>query len=512
MPPRSRGIRDRKAELGESGEHTGLNGVHLPEARGARARHQPGSGGVSSGQPSNGNGAVLTHDPSRDNGAALAPHHLRVSIFGLGYVGTVSAACLARQGHHVIGLDSNPAKVEVLASGRSPVIEPGLAELIAAEVPRGRLAVSSDAVQAVRDTDISLYCVGTPGLENGSLDLDAVRAVCRSIGAALRHKSEFHVVVTRSTMLPGTTRGVVLPLLESASGKRAGVDFGVAVYPEFLREGTALGDFDHPPLVVMAATDERSQRLVAALCPGGPEQILHTSFEVAEMMKYVNNAWHGVKVAFANEIGTLCRAHGIDSHELMNIFVRDHVLNISAAYLRPGFAFGGSCIPKDLRALDYRARSLDLDTPLLSHVLPSNRAHIERALKLITAHGRCRVGMLGLSFKRDTDDTRESPMITLIETLLGRGYDVRVFDRNVQISGLVGANRDYMLNAIPHISRLMVSDLAAVIAHAETLVIGHADPAFDAALRTLGAGTRVVDLVRTRDRVPGSDRYTGICW
>jgi GDP-mannose 6-dehydrogenase len=430
----------------------------------------------------------------------------------MGYVGTVSAACLARMGHEVIGVDSNPAKLELLAGGRSPVIEPGLSDLIAAVVTQGRLAASANAVEAVCNTDISLYCVGTPGNENGSLNLDAVRVVCQSIGDGLRQKTGFHVVVTRSTMLPGTTRSIVLPLLEAASGKKAGVDFGLAVYPEFLREGTALHDFEHPPLVVMASTDARTTRMLVELNPGDPEQVVVTSFEVAEMVKYVNNSWHGVKVAFANEIGSLCVAQGIDSHELMSIFSRDRVLNISPAYLRPGFAFGGSCIPKDLRALDYRARSLDLNCPLLGQVLTSNQAHIERAMKLITAQGRVRVGVLGISFKQDTDDIRESPMITVVEGLLGRGYDIKIFDRNVQVSALVGANREYMLNAIPHINRLIVPRLEDVLEHAQTLVVGHTDAAFDAALRTLGPDKRVVDLVRIRDQDAGLASYAGLCW
>jgi GDP-mannose 6-dehydrogenase len=455
------------------------------------------------------------HGPEpHTNGVAThrATRPLRVSIFGMGYVGTVSAGCLARMGHAVIGLDANPTKVEMLAAGRSPVIEPGLAELISGGTAQHRISVSTDAVQAVRDTDITLYCVGTPGHDNGGLNLDAVRDVCQSIGAALRQKNSFHVVVTRSTMLPGTTRSLVIPLLEAVSGKRAGVDFGVAVYPEFLREGTALDDFDHPPLVVMASSDERTQRLVAELNPGKPEAIVHTAFEVAEMMKYASNSWHAVKVAFANEIGSFCRAHGVDGNELMDIFMRDQVLNISKAYLRPGFAFGGSCLPKDVRALDHRARSIDLDLPMLGHVMASNEAHIQRGLKLIMQRGRVRVGILGMSFKRDTDDIRESPMITIIEALLGHGYDVKIYDRNVHVSALTGANREYMLNAIPHINRLLVQDIGEVLAHAETVVVGHGDPAFEAALQTQGAGKHIVDLVRLRHRAPGAAGYAGICW
>ena len=460
----------------------------------------------------NGHGPAGADAHVHTNGVHRPVRPLRISVFGMGYVGTVSAGCLARMGHTVIGLDANHTKVEMLAAGRSPVIEPGLAELIAGGVAQHRITVSTDAVQAVRDTEITLYCVGTPGHENGGLNLDAVREVCRSIGDALRQKDTFHVVVTRSTMLPGTTRALVIPLLEAASGKRAGVDFGVAVYPEFLREGTALDDFDHPPLVVIAASDDRTQALLAGLVPIPPESIVHTAFEVAEMVKYVNNTWHAVKVAFANEIGSFCRAHGVDGNELMDIFMRDQVLNISRAYLRPGFAFGGSCLPKDLRALDYRARSIDLDLPMLGHVMASNEAHIARALRLITARGRVRVGILGLSFKRDTDDIRESPMIAIVESLLGHGYDVRIHDRNVHLSALTGANRDYMLNAIPHVHRLLDDDLERVCAHAETIVVGHADPAFAAALQAHGAGRHIVDLVRLRERVPGAAGYSGICW
>jgi GDP-mannose 6-dehydrogenase len=500
-----------------SGLPRDVRAASLPHEHAPTPDALPHNGHASNGHASNGhasNGHTSNGHTSNGhaNGVPRATRALRVSIFGMGYVGTVSAGCLARMGHTVVGLDANPTKVEILGSGRSPVIEPGLSELIGGGVAEGRIAVSSDAMQAIRDTDITLYCVGTPGHANGSLNLDAVRDVCQSIGAALRHKDSFHVVVTRSTMLPGTTRSLVIPLLEAVSGKRVGVDFGVAVYPEFLREGTALDDFDHPPLVVMASSDERTRRLVAELNPGRPEAIVHAGFEVAEMVKYVNNTWHAVKVAFANEIGSFCRAHGIDGGELMDIFMRDQVLNISKAYLRPGFAFGGSCLPKDLRALDYRARSLDLDLPMLGHVMASNEAHIQRAVQLITERGRVRVGILGMSFKKDTDDIRESPMIPIIETLIGQGYDVKIHDRNVQVSALVGANREYMLNAIPHIHRLLVSEVAEVFEHADTIVIGHGDPAFEAALETHGAGKRVVDLVRLRHRPAGASAYSGLCW
>src|SRR5262245_43699935 len=407
------------------------------------------------------------------NGVATqcATRPLRVSIFGMGYVGTVSAGCLARMGHTVIGLDANPTKVEMLAAGRSPVIEPGLAELISGGTAQHRISVSTDAVQAVRDTDITLYCVGTPGHENGGLNLDAVRDVCQSIGAALRQKNSFHVVVTRSTMLPGTTRSLVIPLLEAVSGKRAGVDFGVAVYPEFLREGTALDDFDHPPLVVMASSDERTQRLVAELNPGKPEAIVHTAFEVAEMMKYANNTWHAVKVAFANEIGSFCRAHGVDGNEVMDIFMRDQVLNISKAYLRPGFAFGGSCLPKDLRALLYKSKELDLETPLLSAVLASNQLHIQRLIDRILSTKQKKVGILGLSFKYGTDDLRDSPTVILVESLLGKGCRIRIYDSEVSLARIFGANKAYIEHEISHISTLMCSEIDEVLELSDVIVV-----------------------------------------
>jgi GDP-mannose 6-dehydrogenase len=434
-----------------------------------------------------------------------------ISVIGLGYVGSIASACLARDGHRVIGVDSNAIKVGSIQGGRGPVIEAGLDELIARTVAGGQLTATDDTAAAVASSEITFICVGTPSNDNGSLKTDHVVRVCEEIGRALRRKQEFHVVVVRSTLLPGTTRQQLVPVLEKTSGKKAGVDFGVCFHPEFLREGTAISDYAAPPFIVLAASDEKSAALVGGLYARFETRVTRAGFEAAEMVKYASNTWHALKVAFANEIGTLCRAHDIDSHTVMDIFAKDTLLNISARYLKPGFAFGGSCLPKDVRALAYRARHLDLELPLLQNLLESNQAHVRRAVKLIEAQGTRRIGVLGLSFKSGTDDLRESPMLTVVEVLLGRGYDVRIYDRNVRVSGLLGANREYLLGAIPHIHRLMVETPEELFSHAQTLVLGNREPSFIGLLE--GAGERrVVDLVRLFETPPKRTTYVGIGW
>jgi len=438
---------------------------------------------------------------------------MRISVLGLGYVGAVSAVCLAAEGHAVVGVDTNPVKVAMLADGRSPVIEAGVARLAQEAVDAGLLTATMNTPQAVAGPDLALVCVGTPSRPNGSLDLSYLERVCQDLGEALRTKQGYFVVVVRSTVLPGTMRDVVIPALESASGKRVAVDFGVCVNPEFLREGTAVDDFRHPPKVVIGSTDERSRRALAPLVESAGTPCLHVDLETAELVKYADNAWHGLKVAFANEIGSLARAQGLDGRRVMRIFCSDDKLNISAAYLRPGFAFGGSCLPKDLRALCHRGQDLDLDLPVLSSILPSNRQHLHRAFELVTSSDHRRIGVLGLSFKAGTDDLRESPMVDLVERLIGKGYDVRVYDHNVELATLVGANRDFILNQIPHISRLMTGSVEELLAHAETVVVGTDDPAFDGAIAALTDDQRLVDLVRSECGVgEGTHAYEGICW
>jgi GDP-mannose 6-dehydrogenase len=436
---------------------------------------------------------------------------MRISVFGLGYVGAVSAACLARDGHQVIGVDPNETKVSLIKAGRSPIVEQGLEELIAAAAASGHLRAVTDAHTALRESDLSLICVGTPSEANGSLNLTYVRAVCGEVGACLREKAAWHTVVMRSTVLPGTMRNTIIPLLEESSGLRAGQNFSICNNPEFLREGSAIHDFDHPPKTVIGAIDDRGAALLEQLYAGLPAPLIRTSVETAEMVKYTDNAWHALKVTFANEVGAFCKRAGIDSHAVMDIFCQDRKLNISTQYLRPGFAFGGSCLPKDVAALTYEAGRLDLRLPVMGAIMESNRLHIERALELVMQHGRRRVGILGFSFKAGTDDLRHSPLVEMAERLIGKGYELRLYDANVNLSRLIGANREYILQHIPHIARLMTDSLDEIMRFAEILVVGNAAPEFAAVAGRLSPGQRVLDLVRLAD-VADRDNYEGIGW
>ncbi len=434
---------------------------------------------------------------------------MQISVFGLGYVGVVAAGCLAADGHEVIGVDTNAEKVSLINHGNSPIIEKDIAEIIADAVENGSLRAVQDARDAVLNSDISLVCVGTPSLHNGSLDLSFVRRVCEQIGDVLHEKDNWHLVVIRSTILPGTMRGLIIPILEERSGKIAGVDFGICNNPEFLREGTAVHDYAHPPKTVIGEIDPRSGDELELLYAALPAPLFRTTIEVAETVKYVDNVWHAIKVAFANEVGSFCKSGGVDSHDVMDIFCQDAKLNLSPYYLKPGFAFGGSCLPKDVRAFSHRANMLDLDLPLINSVLPSNRSHIDRGYRLITAGPERKVSVLGFSFKAGTDDLRESPTVELIERLIGKGYDVCLYDRNVSLAALSGGNRDYILNHIPHISRLLTDDIAAALAHAEVVVLGNSAAEFSGL--QFGDDQRVVDLVRiVAPPVGGS--YHGICW
>jgi GDP-mannose 6-dehydrogenase len=437
---------------------------------------------------------------------------MKLSIFGLGYVGAVSAGCFANLGHEVIGVDPNETKVDLINGGKSPIVEKDMDELIRNAVHDGRLRATRNVNGGVMQSDISLICVGTPSQLNGNLDLRYVRKVCEEIGAELKNKEGFHTIVIRSTMLTGSMRKVVIPALEEHSGKRAGKDFGVCINPEFLREGTAVHDFHNPPKTVIGQTDEHSGDRVAELYRHIDAPLIRTDLETAEMVKYTDNVWHAVKIAFANEIGNLCKSAGIDSHKVMDIFCQDRKLNISPSYLKPGFAFGGSCLPKDLRALAYKAKEFDLELPLLFNVLRSNRRQIERALELIMAKGNRKVGVLGFSFKAGTDDLRESPMVEVIERLIGKGYDLRLYDRNVNIASLMGANREYILNRIPHISKLMMVSMDGVLDHGETIVIGTGDPEFTSVFDKQRQGQVVLDLVRVTSRQSDCNGYEGICW
>jgi GDP-mannose 6-dehydrogenase len=437
---------------------------------------------------------------------------MRVSIFGLGYVGAVSAGCLAFDGHDVIGVDPVSTKVNLINCGQSPIVETEIGEIVAATAKAGRLRATGDANQAIRETELSFVCVGTPSQANGNLDLRYIRRICEQIGEALRSKTERHTVVIRSTILPGTMQNVVIPILEEYSGKRAGFDFGVCNNPEFLREGSAVKDFRCPPKTVIGQLDEASGDMLETLYQKLDAPLIRTDLETAEMVKYVDNSWHALKIGFANEIGILSKSIGLDAHEIMKIFCQDRKLNISTAYLLPGFAFGGSCLPKDLRALTYKAKMNDLNLPILTSILPSNEMQVSRGVQLIMEKGHKRVGVLGFSFKSGTDDLRESPLIEVIERLLGKGYDLRIYDKNVNVASLVGANRDFILNRIPHISRLMVDCVDAVLDFAQTVVISNRDSEFTTVPERLRDSQSIVDLVRISERRSTNGKYDGICW
>ena len=437
---------------------------------------------------------------------------MRVSVFGLGYVGSVSAACFAADGHEVVGVDVHPEKVDAINNARSPIVEPGLEALIGDGVASGRLRATTSTADAVNNTDLSLICVGTPSRKNGSLDLTYLTRVSEQVGDVLATKPGYHVVVVRSTVLPGTTHGTVIPALEAHSGKRYGEGFGVSVNPEFLREGTAIRDFRQPPLTVVGHNHAADVTPTTALYEHIDAPLHRTSIKVAEMMKYTSNTWHAVKVVFANEIGNICKRVGIDSHEVMDIFCQDDKLNLSSYYLKPGFAFGGSCLPKDVRALQYRAREADLQVPLIASLLESNQRQVDLALEQIAETGKKKIGLLGFSFKAGTDDLRESPMVTLAEALLGRGYSLSIHDRNVSLARLVGANKDYIEQQIPHLSRHLC-ELDELLASSEVVVVGNAAPEFPDAVMRCRPDQFVIDLVRLPlDFSRVQARYSGICW
>jgi GDP-mannose 6-dehydrogenase len=433
-------------------------------------------------------------------------------VFGLGYVGSVSAACFSKLGHQVVGVDVNPVKIEMINRGTSPIVEPGIDELIAAGVRQKRLRATSDARDALRSSDVSLVCVGTPGNHNGSLDLAYVRRVCEQIGAALASKPQYHVVAIRSTLLPGATTGTIVPLLEAHSGKRTGRDFGVAVNPEFLREGSSIQDFNTPPFNLIGAEDEDAASTLKRLYAHMPAPVITTAIKEAEMVKYACNAFHALKVTFANEIGGVCKALGVDSHKVMDVFCRDTKLNLSASYLKPGFAFGGSCLPKDMRAILYRAKELDVELPVLKAVMASNRAQIEKAVDLVLQTGKKTVGVLGMSFKAGTDDLRESPMVTLIETLIGKGLKLSIYDRDVEMGRLFGANKEYIEREIPHISSLMQPRIQDVLDNSDVIVIGKNESKYRVAGDAPRDGRIIIDLVRLLDTDERKANYQGVCW
>jgi GDP-mannose 6-dehydrogenase len=438
---------------------------------------------------------------------------LDISIFGLGYVGAVSLACLARDGHRVVGVDVDQSKLDLIAAGKTPVVEEGMVQLMAEAVASGKVTVTRDVGDAVRATELSLICVGTPSAPNGSQDQSAMLGLARDLGAALKDKSTGHVFAFRSTLVPGTVEDVLVPLIEEASGKRAGVEFDVCFQPEFLREGSSIKDYDKPPYTIVGATTQAPVTLLRRLFGHLPCELHVTSVRAAEMVKYCCNNFHALKITFANETARLCEALAVDPFEVMDLVCQDRQLNISKAYLRPGFAFGGSCLPKDLRATLYLAKSHDVELPMLGAILPSNRQHIDRAIAKVAETGARKIGMIGLSFKGGTDDLRESPLVVLAEYFYGKGLQLLVYDPEVQLSNLLGANRRYIEKHVPHLGQLMRGELEQVIDGSELLIVGLDDPRVHAALKSkLRAEQTVLDLVNLarHDELPG--RYVGLCW
>ncbi len=440
-------------------------------------------------------------------------HKARISVFGLGYVGAVSGACLAELGHTVIGVDVDDEKVAAINRGQSPIVEEKIDALIAGVSASKRFRATRNAAEAVAETDISWICVGTPSTASGGLETGFVRRVAEDIGRALHIKPAYHLVVLRSTVLPGTVDSVLVPALMETSGKKPGIDFGVCFHPEFLREGSSVDDFRYPPKIVIGSDNDRAADTLAAMYRDFEAPIFKTSTRAAEMVKYADNAFHALKVVFGNEIGTLCKSLGIDSHEVMRIFCEDKKLNISKAYLMPGFAYGGSCLPKDLRALNHLARSLHVELPVLANIQASNDLHITRVLDAIMACGRRNVGFIGLSFKSGTDDLRESPLVELAERLLGKGCNVTIYDPNVSIARLRGGNKAFIQQKLPHISELLRDDAQTVLNASDVIVAGASNNGYADLLRANANGKTVIDLVRLfRDNPPNKDAYVGVCW
>ena len=438
---------------------------------------------------------------------------MQISIFGMGYVGCVSGACFAQMGHKVLGVEPNPVKVDLINSGKSPIVETGLDTLLAEVVQSGSFQATSDWSRAIKETDLALVCVGTPNRSNGSIDLRYVKRVCEQIGEGIAQRSDRFTVAIRSTVVPGTIDSLVIPTIESSSGKKVGRDFGVCMHPEFLREGTSIHDFYYPPKTVIGQYDEASGEPLAKLYESVPGPVIRTSLRVAEMVKYADNCFHALKVTFANEIGSICKDAGVDSHEVMNIFCQDTKLNISPSYLKPGFAFGGSCLPKDLKALIYEAKARDINVPMLNSLLESNSHQIQRLVdKLVTYKGRS-IGFLGLSFKGGTDDLRSSPIVEVVEAMIGKGFDIRIYDEHVSIARLLGANKEYIEKEIPHISKLMCASADEVVDKSDVVVVAHRDLKLLTALNSVKAGRVIVDVARITERAQwNGSEYYGICW
>ncbi len=438
---------------------------------------------------------------------------MNISIFGLGYVGAVSLGCLARDGHHVIGVDLDQTKLDLIRQGATPIIEEGMEGLMSNAKACGLVTVTDNAVEGVHQSDVSFVCVGTPARSNGSQDLSAIQRLSEQVGSAIKSKAGYHVLVIRSTVFPGTVEDIIIPIIEQHSGKRKGEDFDVCFQPEFLREGTSIKDYDNPPFTVVGTGSERAERVLRDLFGHLPCEFLVTSIRTAEMLKYACNIFHALKATFANEVGRLAQAMSVDSHSVMDLVCRDTRLNISPAYLKPGFAFGGSCLPKDLKAMLYVAKSQDVSVPMLSNVLTSNTVHIDHAIDAVLASGKKSVGLIGLSFKSGTDDLRESPLVVMAERFIGKGLDLQIYDPEVNVARLIGANRRFIEETIPHIASLMTKSCEDLVKQAEVLIVGLNDKAI---MEVLYKKTRedqmILDLVNipSKDRVQGN--YRGVCW
>lgn len=438
---------------------------------------------------------------------------MKISIFGLGYVGAVSLACLSRDGHNVIGVDIERTKLDLIMAGKTPVVEEGMVDLMTQVAASGKVTVTTDAQAAVRDSEISLVCVGTPSAANGSQDQSAILRLAEEIGHALVSKQEPHVVVFRSTLVPGTVEDVLRPIVEKHSGKKDGKDFFLCFQPEFLREGSSIRDYDKPPFTVVGANHDYPVERLQALFGHLPCKFFRASVRTAEMMKYSCNNFHALKITFANETARLCDALGVDAFEVMDLMCQDTQLNISRAYLKPGFAFGGSCLPKDLRATTYLAKIHDVELPMLAGILPSNRSHLDAALQKVMATGKRKIGFIGLSFKTGTDDLRESPLVTLAEQLIGKGMWLAIYDPEVRLAQLLGANRSFIEKHLPHIGKMLRPDIEGVIAESEVLVVGLADEAvFDALARHCRPDQVLLDLVNLPNRDSMAASVQGLCW
>jgi GDP-mannose 6-dehydrogenase len=435
-----------------------------------------------------------------------------ISIFGLGYVGAVSSACLADCGHNILGVDQNEEKVVMINNGKSPVIEKDLESLIRLNVKANRLKATLQGNKAVLETDISIICVGTPSLPNGNIDLSSIKRVSKEIGDALLLKNSYHIIINRSTVIPGTIKNVITPIIEKYSKKTVGKDFGIVSNPEFLREATAVYDFFNPPKTIIGATNVKDRNKVAEIYKDTKAPLIHTSIEAAEMIKYADNAFHALKITFANEIGLLCKKMGIDSHEVMEAFCKDKKLNLSSYYLKPGFAFGGSCLPKDLRSITYFGKHQDLELPVLNSIMRSNQSMIDFAIELIQSKGCRKIGVLGFAFKAGTDDLRESPVVTLIESLLGKGYKIQIYDKNVSLARLRGANKKFIEEKIPHIAALMKDKLEDVLAGSELIIIGNKSEEFREIRKRVKKKQYIIDLVRITKKHYKNFGYEGICW